>query len=500
MFRRRKTPETVAAVDLGSNSFHMIVARVQDGHVHMLDRLRETVRLAGGLDVRNQLSEKAMERAVACLERFGQRVGDLPAGAVRAVGTNTLRKARNAGQFMERATKALGHPIEVIGGHEEARLIYLGVAHTLADDGGRRLVVDIGGGSTELIIGERFEPLHGESLYMGCVSFSQLYFPRGRITETGWRTADIAARLELQPLERMYRNLGWKDALGASGTLLAVERVLREQGWSSGGVTLEGLRRLRQVMIAAGQVSRLDLNGLNEDRKPVFPGGVAVLLAIFESLGIETMQVSDGALREGLVYDLLGRISHEDVRGRTIDGLMRRFQIDAAHAERVEVTARELLEQLGDDWEMDEDAADTLTWAARLHELGLAISHAGYHKHGAYLLENADLAGFSRQGQRWLSLLVLAHRRKFPVKLIEQSVAKELQPRLVRLTVLLRLAVLLRRSRSDTAPALQSVGVTRQGLKLVFPPDWLDTHPLTRADLEREKDYLKPAGVKLKFE
>ncbi|OOG26799.1 exopolyphosphatase [Thioalkalivibrio denitrificans] len=498
MFRRRKVPEVVAAVDLGSNSFHMIVARVQQGHVHMLDRLRETVRLAAGLDARDNLTEEAMERALGCLERFGQRVRDLPQGAVRAVGTNTLRKARNASEFMARAAAALGHPIEVIGGHEEARLIYLGVSHALADDGGRRLVVDIGGGSTELIIGERFEPLHGESLYMGCVSFSRLYFPQGRITETGWRTADIAARLELQPLERPFRALGWKDALGASGTLLAVERVLRELGWAQGGVTLEGLHRLREAILSAGDVSRLDLSGLSDDRKPVFPGGVAVLLAIFEALGIESMQVSDGALREGLVYDLLGRISHEDVRTRTIEGLMGRFQVDAAHAERVETTARGLLEQVGEDWEMDEDAADTLSWAARLHELGLAIAHAGYHKHGAYLLANADLAGFSRQGQQWLALLVLAHRRKFPVKAIEQTVPRELRPRLTRLAVLLRLAVLFRRSRSDVAPELQSLATGRNSVKLVFAPGWLDAHPLTRADLDRERDFLKVAGMKLK--
>jgi exopolyphosphatase/guanosine-5'-triphosphate,3'-diphosphate pyrophosphatase len=232
MFRRRKPSDTVAAVDLGSNSFHMIVARVRDGEMHVLDRLREPVRLASGLDHRGHLDEASIERALACLERFGQRVRDLPEGSVRAVGTNTLRKARMAEGFQERAGEALGHPIEIIGGREEARLIYLGVAHSLADDGGRRLVVDIGGGSTELIIGERFEPLHMESLHMGCVSMGRLYFPEGRVSDTAWRAAEIGARLELQPIAETYRRLGWQDALGASGTLLAVDRILREQGWS----------------------------------------------------------------------------------------------------------------------------------------------------------------------------------------------------------------------------------------------------------------------------
>ncbi|MCG5494157.1 exopolyphosphatase [Ectothiorhodospira variabilis] len=499
MFRRRQPFDTIAAVDLGSNSFHMIVARVRDGQVHVLDRLRETVRLASGLDHRGNISDEAMERGLACLERFGQRVRELPLGSVRAVGTNTLRKARDAGDFQERAREALGHPIEIIGGREEARLIYLGVAHSLADDGGRRLVVDIGGGSTELIIGERFEPIHMESLHMGCVSMGRWYFPNGEIKTTAWRAAEIAARLELQPIEGHYKRVGWQDSLGASGTLLAVARILREQGWCENGISMDGLRKLREALLKAGHVDRVDLKGLSEDRRPVLPGGMVVLVSIFEALQIEHMRVSDGALREGLVYDLLGRNGHEDVRSRTINGLMKRFQVDEAHALRVEHTSLQLVERVGEEWELDQDDAESLAWAARLHEVGLSISHSQYHKHGAYLVENADLAGFTLQGQQRMALLVRAHRRKFPTKPFEALPARERRV-LQRLAILLRMAVLLHRARTDIEVPIQEIRVKDRSLKLRLAEGWLEAHPLTRADLEREAEHLRNAQFKLKFE
>ncbi len=488
----------VAAVDLGSNSFHMIVARIDQGHIHMLDRLKETVRLGGGLDENNNLTPEAMERALGCLERFGQRVRNLPRGSVRCVGTNTLRKARNSKVFLPLAQKSLGHPIEIIAGREEARLIYLGVSHSLADDRGRRLVMDIGGGSTELIIGERFEPLHMESLHMGCVSMSEAFFPKGKITAEAWQRAHTAARLELRPIELLYRDLGWDEATGASGTLLAVAKVVREMGWSSTGITLEALHQLRDALIAGGDVKKLQLNGLSKDRAPVFPGGVAVLLAVFEGLKIAHMGVSDGALREGLIYDLLGRIQHEDVRGRTIDNLMRRFQVDTEHAQFIRDTAVGLLEQVADAWELDEDHADTLGWAAQLHEIGLAIAHSGYHKHGAYLIENSDLPGFSRPEQLLLGLLVRAHRRKFPVKLFEALSEEEFCTG-QRLAILLRLAVLLHRSRSHKQIPVSAAVGKEKCLKLSFDPRWLDEHPLTRADLDNEIGVLKQAKFKLKY-
>ncbi len=488
----------IAAVDLGSNSFHMIVARVADGDIHVVDRLRETVRLAAGLDEQGRLVGPAVERALACLERFGQRVRELPQGAVRAVGTNTLRKARNGMAFLEQAREALGHPIDIISGVEEARLIYLGVAHSLGADDRRRLVVDIGGGSTELIIGRGFEPRHMESLYMGCVSSTQRFFGDGGITAEGWRRAVIAARLELRPVARSYRILGWDLSVGASGTALAIARCLRASGWSADGITLEGLRRLRKAMIKAGSIKRLDLPGIGKDRAQVFPGGVAVMQAVFEGLGIEQMTVSDGALREGLLYDHLGRIRHEEIRPRTMQSLQRRFALDAAHGHRVAEAAAMLFAQAAEPWGLGEEDANLLQWAARVHELGLAIAHSGHHKHGAYILAYADLPGFTRQEQQVLAALVRTHRRKF-VQEPFAALPEYRREAVRRLALLLRLAVLLNRGRpAQPIPPLRAE-YTQETIRLEFPEGYLEAHPMTEADLVNERAYLKAVGFKLRF-
>ncbi len=493
-------PESIAAVDLGSNSFHLIVAQPHNGHMRVLDRLRETVRLAAGLDERNRLSAEARERALDCLRRFGQRLKDMPSGSVRVVGTNTLRKARNAGDFIEEAAAALGHPIEIIAGREEARLIYLGVSHSLPDAPDNHLVVDIGGGSTEVIIGKRFEALHRESLYMGCVSYSGSFFPNGRLTASAMRKAVLAARLELEPVEADYRRIGWSDAVGASGTVKAVRQVVEQNGWSEAGITHSSLLRLSEAMVKAGHVDRLDLKGLKEERRPVFAGGVAVLLALFEALEIETMQVSDWALREGVLYDLIGRIRHEDVRERTISTMAERYKVDGEQAQRVEKTAQALLERVADVWELDDDGAENLLgWAARLHEIGLAVAHSQHHKHSAYLLENSDMPGFSRQEQQWLALLVRSHRRKFPGGLFK-GLSSGTATRLNRLAVLLRLAVALRRSRSESLPTEIGIAVEGKSVTLQMPERWLNAHPLTRAELEIEAGYLKAAKYRLEFE
>ncbi|RME33566.1 MAG: exopolyphosphatase, partial [Gammaproteobacteria bacterium] len=406
---------TLAAVDLGSNSFHMVVAREREGQLQVLDRLREMVRLAAGLDEHNDITPAAMERALACLERFGQRLRELPHENVRVVGTNTLRKARNSRRFMRLASSRIGHPIEIISGIEEARLIYLGVSHSLEDDGGRRLVMDIGGGSTEFILGQRFQPQEMESLYMGCVSMSQRFFGDGRITEKRLRNAVLAARQELEGIEARFRELGWDHAIGASGSLLAIRDVVVSSGWSQDGITTDSLQELREALLRAGHAQALDLPGLQPERRDIFAGAVAIVLATFEGLGISMMKVSQGALREGLLYDLLGRIHHEDVRENTVQALMRRFGIDAAQAARVEKTALSLLDQAARAWGLEGEAERNLiSMAARLHEIGLAISHSRFHRHGAYLLENMDLPGFSRNEQARLAALVRAHRRKFP--------------------------------------------------------------------------------------
>ncbi|MGE0486758.1 MAG: exopolyphosphatase [Gammaproteobacteria bacterium] len=490
---------TLAAVDLGSNSFHMIVARAQEHGFRVVDRMRQTVRLAAGLDEDNNISDKAMARALACLEQFGERVRDLPRGAVRVVGTNTLRKARNAWDFITRAESALGHPIDVISGHEEARLIYLGVSHGLEDDAEQRLVMDIGGGSTEFILGRHFDPLYMESLHMGCVSHSAAFFSDGRIEAKALRAAEIAARQELEAIEITYRRLGWQSAIGASGTILAVREIVMRQGWSEEGITPQSLERLKQVLVGAGHVDALVLDGLSEDRRPVLPGGVAILAATFEALGIERMRVSQSALREGLLYDLLGRLHQEDVREQTVAELVRRYQIDSVHSERVAATASALYEQAAPAWGINgEDPRRILRWAAVLHEIGLSVSHSQYQKHSEYLLSNLEMPGFARGDQRRLAALVRGHRRKFP--LAELGRFPPEQVTLVRrLCVLLRIACVLHRRRSEEPVPPFTLKVDGDALKLGFPPGWLGGHPLTRADLDSEAGYLKPAGIKFKI-
>ncbi len=492
-------PRTIAAVDLGSNSFHMIVARVIDSRLHTLDRLREPVRLAAGLDRNNHITPEATQRALDCLQRFGQRLRDLPPGSVLAVGTNTLRKARNAEAFLARARLALGHPIETIAGREEARLIYLGVAHSLAADGGRRLVVDIGGGSTELIVGEHFDPHHRESLYMGCVSMSLGYFGDGNITHQGVWEADTKARLELRSVVGLFRNLDWQIAIGASGTIKAVARVAQEMGWCEHGITLDAIKRIRQALLVAGRLDKIDLKGLSPDRAPVFPGGIIILQAVFEALQVDRMMVSDGALREGLLYDLLGRIRHEDVRSKTIEALSSRYHVDKKHASRVHKTALTMFSRCTEEWGLgQEEFRNFLSWAACLHEIGLAVSHTQYHKHGAYLLEYSDLSGFSRQEQRILALLVRSHRRKFPIREFE-GLQEPLFGQTLKLSLLLRLAVLLHRSRSEKPLPDIQFQAKKRGLRLRFPDGWLQAHPLNRADLEQEAAFLTGAKLKLKF-
>lgn len=500
---RRAPPATpaadgeVAAIDLGSNSFHMVVARVEGAGLKVVDRLREPVRLAAGLDADKRLDPAAVERALACLERFGQRLRELPAGAVRAVGTNTLRKARDRRAFIAAAGRALGHKVEVVSGYEEARLIYLGVAHSVADDGDRRLVMDIGGGSTEIIIGERFAPRRMESLHMGCVSATAGHFSDGAITAARLERAELAAQRELEPVAEAFRELGWYRAVGASGTIRAIARTLRESGWDDGGITPKGLARLRKALLKAGHVDRLDLKGLGAERAQVIPGGFAVLAGAFAQLGVERMEAADGALREGLLYDLLGRIRHEDVRSASVIGLARRYHADSGHAGRVETTALYLLGQVAGSWQLPEGTpARMLGWAAQLHEVGLDISHSQYHKHGAYIVGWSDLAGFSRDEQQVLATLVRAHRRKFPLGQF-RDLPGDWSEQAMCLAVLLRLAVVLHRGRSARPLPAVTLSASGRELALGFPGGWLERHPLAGADLEEEAAYLARAGFRL---
>ncbi|MCX4186415.1 exopolyphosphatase [Methylophaga sp. OBS4] len=493
--------DVLAAVDLGSNSFHMIIARLRDGHFQVVDRLREMVQLRAGLDKHHYLSLEAQQRALACLERFGERIRDLPYGSVRVVGTNTLRIAHNSGRFLRQARLALGHPIEIVTGEEEARLIYLGVAHALAFDNSRRLVIDIGGGSTEFIIGEGFKGIMRESLEMGCVSFSQRYFEDGMTSASQMQSAMLAAARRIRAIQRPYRNMGWQEAVGASGTIRCVANICKEHGWSDDGIiTSDALQKMVKYLSDAGSIEAAQLQGLSEERSQVIAGGVCVLAAAFDRLGIDRMVVSDGALREGLLYDLLGRIQHDDERDRTVEALARRYQIDEAHAERVSVMATQLFEQVARDWELDNDEyLHRLQWACKLHEMGLAIAHHQFHKHSAYLVAHSDLPGFSREEQHALSVMVRGQRRSFPRKHIKK-LPDELQLSTQRLTVLLRLAMVFNRGRSERADTYIKLQVAGKKLTLTLPGGWLTEHPLTEADLAQEIEQLAKVDIRLKVQ
>ncbi len=491
-------PDVLAAVDLGSNSFHMVVARFSHGQLVLVDRLRETVRLAAGLDDQGRLSRESVTRALQCLERFGQRLSDMKAERVRVVGTNTLRKAKRKGAFLDRAREALGHPIEIISGVEEARLIYLGVANTTPSEGGHRLVVDIGGGSTELIIGEGLAAKRLESLYIGCVSLSAEHFADGLITEKRMKRARTAAQLEIEPVMARFRRTEWDAAFGASGTMRSVADTLAAQGRPAGQITRDGIEWLLAECLKAGETAKLKLPGLAAERQEILPGGLAILVGLFDMLGIENLRVADGALREGLLYDLLGRLTDEDARARSVRAMEARFHVDGAQAERVEATALAFLRQVRADWKLDEPLAElVLRWAARLHEVGLDIAHSHYHKHGAYLLQHADLPGFPREEQLLLATLVGSHRRKLNVPQLE-----DLMPpwhlKAEFLIVLLRLAVLLHRGRGPRALPEIELRPKGRSLDCMFPKGWLEAHPLTAADLEQEAEFLRGAGFRLR--
>ena len=443
--------QVLAAIDLGSNSFHMVVARLEHGRLSVLDRIREMVRLGAGLDENGHLSQAAADRALDCLRRFRERLQSLNAESVRAVGTNTLRRARDRDAFLARASAALGHPIDVISGVEEARLVYLGAAHDLPADADERLVVDIGGGSTELILGHAMEAQQMNSFYMGCVSLSQRFFPGGKISEKRMLAAETAAKQELEPVEYQYRSAHWDEALGASGTIKAAASIALENGWCAEEktITRQALKLVRKGLLEAGHVDNLKLKGLSDERQPVIPGGIAVLRAIFSVLGIDTMRVASGALREGLLHDLVGRMQHEDVRDQSVQALATRCGVDEAQAGRVQKTAALLRQMVARDWKLrDEELEHMLDWSAMLHECGMMVAYNQYHKHGEYIIHNANLGGFSQQEQQLLAVLVRAHRRKFPVDDIN-ALPERWKKQATRLAILLRIAVTLNRGRSD---------------------------------------------------
>ena len=448
--------ELLAAIDMGSNSFHLAIARVDHGEVKKVASMSEKVQLAAGLDENKNLTEAAQQRGLACLARFVGRLGSVQPNRLRIVATNALRQAKNGHEFIQKAAEILPKPIEIIAGREEARLIYLGVSHTMANSG-RRLVVDIGGGSTELIIGEEFEPIHTESVQMGCVAFTKAYFEDGDINQKAFDKAVTAARKEISGIANTYKAAGWDAVVGSSGTIKACRQICVNMGWSNEReeLTREGLEKIKDKLLKYKHVTDMEFEGLKEDRRAVLPAGIAILYAVFDVLNIGYLTYSDGALREGVMYDLLGRFQHEDIRDRSVHALMGRYNADTKQAERVVKTAQKLFDDVKQPLALNSEDSDLLRRAAYLHEIGLAISHSGYHRHGAYLLQHSDIAGFSQVDQNHLSHLVAHHRRKLRSD-ARIDVNKVGGSRLLYLCLLLRLAVLVNHSRSDEMlPAIE---------------------------------------------
>ena len=492
--------ELLAAIDMGSNSFHLAIARVDHGEVKKVASMSEKVQLAAGLDENKNLTEAAQQRGLACLARFVGRLSSVQPNRLRIVATNALRQAKNGHEFIQKAAEILPKPIEIIAGREEARLIYLGVSHSMAN-GGRRLVIDIGGGSTEFIIGEQFEPIHTESLQMGCVAYSKAYFADGEISAKAFDKAVVAARKEMSGIANTYKTAGWDTVVGSSGTIKACRQIVVNLGLSDEqeNLTRDGLQKLKDRLLKFKHISELDFEGLREDRRAVLPAGLAILYATFEVMALDKLAYSDGALREGVMYDLLGRFKHEDVRDRSVQALMGRYNADPKQAERVVKTAQHLFDGVARALQLNTEDSDLLRRAAYLHEIGLAISHGGYHRHGAYLLQHSDIPGFSQIDQNHLSHLVAHHRRKLRAD-AKNDVLKVGGSHLSYLCLLLRLAVLLNHSRSDQLlPAIELNVMNTQQWQLSVSGD-AKQWPLLVADLHDEQVQFKHWEIELQIQ
>ena len=482
---------TIAAVDLGSNSFHCQIARVDGEQTYPLDGLREAVRLGAGLDDDKVLDEASQARAIAALQRFGERLRSFQPNDVRALGTNTLRVAKNAAAFLKKAEAALGFPIEVIAGREEARLIYLGVSHSLPVSDEPRLVVDIGGGSTEFIVGEGYKPKRLDSLYMGCVSFTRRYFKDGALTKGAFKKAEIAARAELQHIVADFSRRNWKYAVGSSGTARALAQVLQLNGYSESGITPGGLALLRAHLMKAGDLSLVSIAGLRDDRASVLPGGLAIMAAVMDELNIEQMTVADGAMREGIILDMLGRTHHHDARDATVTRFMQRYHVDVPQAKRVGQLAMNLYERFAG---ADARGAQYLTWAAQLHEIGISVAYSSYHRHAAYIVANADMPGFTREEQHRIAQLLLAHRRSLKKILPELDASIDW-----RMVFALRLAVLFCQRRTSSNPRVESARSGENKFRLAIDPAWVLRNPLTNTVLREEIREWEKIGFDVKI-
>ena len=493
----------IAAIDLGSNSFHMVVANIVDEDLQIVSRHKQRVRLSSGLNKKRVMDEESILRGLDCLSMFAERIQGFEVDDVRIAATHTLRYAKNAKEFMHRAREVLPFPIEIISGIEEARLIYLGVAHTQPESKSK-LVIDIGGGSTEIIIGHEFEPQLLNSTLMGCVSFTNNFFSDGELSKKNFVNADIASRQEFKSLVKSYKKHGWEIAFGSSGTIKAIREVLISLGHVDGIITRKRINKLIEVLCEFDVIDNIKLSGLAEDRKPVFAAGVAILNAVITDLSINELHFSDGALREGLLYEMEDRFQRSDIRMRTTENLARKHSVDLNHAEKVKLQAALFLKQLSSvvNIKKDDELASLLGWGALLHEAGLSISYQAFHRHSSYILQHTNMPGFNQEQQMVLSALARFQRKSLKIgELGDFSLFKK--KNIIQLIRILRLSILLNGQRNDDELPELYIDINSENTNhwIISSDDkhWLENNILLHADLVIEQEYWHKVDWELSF-
>jgi len=484
-----------AVIDLGSNSFHMLITRQLANSVQVVDKVKRKVRLASGLTQDNTLSEAAIARGLECLSFFAERLQDIPNGNVRIVATATVRLAKNKADFLARANKVLGRKITLLSGEQEAELIYLGVAHTncCAD---QRLVIDIGGASTELIVGTEQQAIKIVSLNLGCVTFNQQFFKGGTINKNNFQRATQTATNMLQPLIDSYLNIGWQTVLGGSGTMQALAEILIFSKQPT-IISREFLAQIEEKLLSFSNIAQINLPGLRHERIPVFISGVAILNAIFDCFKIDKLQLSSGALREGLLYQMLPNVEKLTIRQQTINSLTQRYHVDKQHAENVKKQASYLFDSFSSTWALNKDNSYQLLLAScDLHEIGLLLEFKHHQKHSAYIIQHADLVGFDQADKQLLSALVLLYKGEFSPNELTQSVTTNKVASY--LLAILRLAVILcQRRKDDVLPQYQAH--IDKLIHLNISTEWLNCHPLIHDELMQENQYLASIGLQIKI-
>jgi exopolyphosphatase/guanosine-5'-triphosphate,3'-diphosphate pyrophosphatase len=486
-----------AVIDLGSNSFHMLITRLVADSVQTVDKIKRKVRLASGLNEQNELSNEAMLRGLECLNFFAERLQDIPAENVRVVATATLRIAQNSQDFLAKAEQVLGHKVVLLSGNQEAETIYLGVAHTSSSED-RRLVMDIGGASTELIAGNAFEAIQVNSINMGCVTFNQQFFTDGKLTLAHFEKAKNAAKSLLLPLVSDYTSIGWQSVLSGSGTVQALAEILRANHQPA-IISLDFLYQLEKQLIACETISDTCIKGLTHDRQPVFASGLAILIAIFESFTLTELQLSSGALREGLLYEMLPNMRQMSIRQRTVNSIAERFHVDKSHAARVSNQAQVIFDSFAQHWLLTKgNTYKLLLTSCALHEVGLLLEFKHHQEHGAYIIKNADLAGFDQVDKQLVAALIRLQKSTIDIEILKEQSATHYK-KACYLLVIFRLALIMCQRRTDDVLPEFTSDISDGNITLSLPSIWLKTHPLIIDELRHENIYLKALNLTLSF-